>query len=150
MSTSFERGFARLSHVCFTNLLYIGLCLTAVVITTTAMDDFQEIREDLRDLYSLLVAANPTDPLVIYHTVTYSFLVDEILRPSDIEEGDQHLPEMIGNDYFMLRQAPPNLVLREINTNRVDIDQPRRLRRSRRRAEGKENRRPRRQNRRRH
>lgn len=79
----------------------------------------------------------PTDQRIDYIHM-YLSLIDNILH--DWYE-DPDVEEVLQDDYFLYFFAPPNLVIRTIDANRNYIDR-RVIRRTRRRAGGKENLRP--------
>ena len=109
------------------------------------MDALDDFRTRLHDFFVFLRLANirQTHPAIEEAIRAYSEMVDDMLvrEPGvDVETIDA-----INDDFFMYRFAPPNFVVRNIDTNRVDITRRRISRRVRRRAAGKENKRPRQQ-----
>lgn len=78
-------------------------------------------------------------PIVVAIIDYYSALIDKNLRDA---HGVEEVEEIMEDDSFMYRLALPNLVLLFIDTNSVNVNWRRLIRRRRRRAAGKENRLP--------
>lgn len=108
------------------------------------MERLEGVREQLLEFYLQFRqnggVLDPNQSYAVSAIHSVAEIIDDILSDFDVHDTD--LAEMIGEDFFMLNFAPPNLVIRELDVNSVDLR--RRYRRSRRKGRGKENRRPRR------
>lgn len=77
-----------------------------------------------------------TDPHMQETLRSLADIIDDIIEITDSDD------KAIESEYFMYSMASSNLVLRTIDTNRIDVIRPRRRRSRQRRKTGMESRRP--------
>lgn len=109
--------------------------------TTNRFFEFlDEVRTGLQEFYITLLRGDitPTDPNFMDSIHMYSSLIDNILHAW---YGDPDVEKALQDDYFLYSFSTLNILIRTLDTNSNRI-QCRVIRRTRRKAGGKENRRP--------
>lgn len=104
------------------------------------MEESHFLRDQLLRFYTTYNTRQlaQTDPYVEQMVHIFSEVIDEMIQR--VPPYNTEFAESISEDFFRYNLAPPALVLRQLDVNRVEVAR-RRYRRARRKASGKENRR---------